>query len=167
MRSVRRFAAIAVSLTVLGFVLIQLVPYGRDHTNPPVIAEPQWNSADTRVAFMQSCGDCHSNQTDWRWYTNIAPGSWLVQHDVAEGREKLNVSEWGTEGQGDEVEHAAEVIVNGEMPPRAYLLLHPEAKLDGVARQTLIDGIVASFGPQELERSHGGNDGEREEDEHK
>jgi mono/diheme cytochrome c family protein len=76
-------------------VALQFIPYGRNHTNPPVLAEPAWNSAQTRALFFQACGDCHSNQTIWPWYSNLAPVSWLVQRDVQEGRREFNVSEWG------------------------------------------------------------------------
>jgi len=58
---------------VVVFVLIQLVPYGRDHSNPPVVQEPAWDSPETRAMVMGACGDCHSNQVVWPFYSNIAP----------------------------------------------------------------------------------------------
>ena len=130
-------------IVVLG-ILIQFVPYGRDHTNPSVIAEPNWNSPETKALFDRACADCHSNETVWPWYSNIAPVSWLVQHDVEEGRQKLNVSEWG---QGDSEAHeAAETVQKGEMPMPVFLITHPEARLSDVERQTLVDGLAATFG---------------------
>ena len=59
------------------FLAIQFVPYGRDHSNPPVIGEPTWNSPETRALAVRACFDCHSNETVWPWYSNIAPVSWL------------------------------------------------------------------------------------------
>ena len=79
---------------LLALVAIQLVPYGRAHTSPPVTQEPPWNRPETRALAVRACFDCHSNQTVWRWYSHIAPVSWLVQRDVDEGRRKLNYSEW-------------------------------------------------------------------------
>ena len=79
---------------IVGGILIQFLPYGHDHTNPPVTAEPQWNSQQTRDLVTRACYDCHSNQTTWPWYSNIAPISWLIQHDVEEGRSRLNFTEW-------------------------------------------------------------------------
>jgi len=130
---------------VLGFLLIQFLPYGQDRTNPPVISEPKWNAPKTRELFMRACGDCHSNETKWPWYSRIAPVSWLVAYDVAEGREHLNVSMWGHQkkNEGDE---AAEELREGEMPPLPYLLLHPEARLDEKERSALIDGLMKTFG---------------------
>lgn len=134
------------SLAVLSVVLIQFIPYGRDHSNPPVVAEPQWDSAQTRTLFMQTCGDCHSNETVWPWYSSIAPASWLVQRDVDEGRKEFNVSEWNREQEGDE---AFEVYKEGEMPLKPYLLLHPEARLTGQDRDSLARGLLATFGGED------------------
>ena len=67
--------------------LIQLVPYGRDHTNPPVTQEVKWDSPRTRELAVGACYDCHSNLTEWPWYSNVAPISWLTQKDVDEGRD--------------------------------------------------------------------------------
>ena len=143
-----------IGLAVLG-VLIQLVPYGHDHTNPPVLQEPTWNSPQTREIAKRACFDCHSNETVWPWYSNIAPVSWLVYRDVAEGREHLNFSEWGVhpslpegEGEGEQHQHGPEVIQevleSGEMPPATYLLMHPEARLTDQEIQILIDGLPKS-----------------------
>jgi hypothetical protein len=68
------------------FIAIQFVPYGHDHANPPVQAAPKWSSPPVRELAARACFDCHSNQTVWPWYSNIAPISWLVYHDVQEGR---------------------------------------------------------------------------------
>src|ERR671912_535728 len=61
----RRFWARAGLVLVLAFVAIQFVPYGRDHVNPPVGAEPSWDSPETRALARQACFDCHSNETEW------------------------------------------------------------------------------------------------------
>src|SRR5665811_1851190 len=66
---------------LLGVLLIiQLVPYGRAHENPPVVAEPAWDTTATRDLVERACYDCHSNETVWPWYTYVAPISWLTQH---------------------------------------------------------------------------------------
>ena len=126
------------------FVLIQLVPYGRAHTNPPVVQEPQWDSPQTRELMQRACFDCHSNETVWPWYSNIAPVSWLVQRDTDEGREKLNFSEWGRGEQ--EVDEIFEVVKEGEMPLPIFLITHPEARFTPVETEALIAGILATFG---------------------
>ncbi len=137
-----------IALWVLAlFVVIQLVPYGRDHENPPVVSEPKWDSPNTRELFMRACGDCHSNETKWPWYSSIAPASWLVMYDVKEGREHFNVSLWGVQKKNDGDE-AAEEVRKGEMPPLPYLLAHPEARLSDVEKRRLEKGLVKTFGEE-------------------
>lgn len=104
-----------VALLVL-FVAVQLVPYGRAHPNPPVRAEPAWDSPQTRVLTVWACFDCHSNETVWPWYSNIAPASWLLQYDVDEGRREVNYSEWDQPQR--ESRESAETIQQGTMPPQ-------------------------------------------------
>ena len=142
----RRIRIAALALLSL-FVLIQLVPYGRDHTNPPVTAEPEWNRPETRALFFQACGDCHSHETEWPWYSHVAPVSWLVYRDVAKARSEFNVSRWGTGKQ--EADEAAEELREGEMPLWFYLPAHPEARLEGADRDSLIAGLVTTFGEEE------------------
>lgn len=135
----KKMLAIIVSALIGLFLLIQLVPYGRNHANPPVIAEPQWANPETRALAQQACFDCHSNETVWPWYSNIAPVSWLVQRDVDEGREKLNFSEWN---RGfEEADEIGEVVAEGEMPPPVFLITHPAARLSAEERQALVRGL--------------------------
>jgi len=157
----RRTLSIVVAVLVLGFIAIQFVPYGREHTNPPVSGEPAWDTAQTQALFMQACGDCHSNETTWPWYTNIAPVSWRIQNHVDEGRERLNVSAWGTGEQ--EADHAAEQVESGDMPPGDYLLLHPAARLADADRRALIDGLTATFGSEGGEGAGGEGAGAEDE----
>jgi hypothetical protein len=136
--------AAATAAVVAVLILAQLVPYGRNHTNPPVIAEPSWNSPTTRALAVRACFDCHSNETSWPWYTNVAPASWVTQNHVDEGRERLNYSEFGS--GHFEADDSAEVVREGEMPLRDYTLVHPAARLTAAEKQQLIDGLTATFG---------------------
>ena len=124
------------------FVLIQFVPYGRDHQNPDVVAEPSWDSPQTRDLAVRACFDCHSNETTWPWYSNIAPLSWLIQRDVDEGREHLNFSEWNRRQRSGE---SAETVREGEMPPPYYTVTHPNARLSDSEMQALAQGLTASL----------------------
>ena len=144
-----KIKTITISVLLLG-VAIQVVPYGREHTNPPVVQEPQWDTPKTRALFMRACADCHSNETKWPWYSNIAPVSWLVQHDVDEGREHFNISNWlhQKKNKGDE---AAEEVREGDMPPLVYLPAHPEARLSETEKKELVKGLVNTFGEEDDE----------------
>lgn len=126
-------------------LVIQLVPYGRNHTNPKITGEPEWDTPKTRTLFMRVCGNCHSNETVWPWYSSIAPASWLVQSDVDEARENLNVSEWGRQGKNKGIDAAGEVADDG-MPPFFYLPAHPEARMTPAEKTELVTGLKKTFG---------------------
>lgn len=144
---------ITLGLLVL-FLVLQFLPVGPARTNPPVAAEPAWDSPHTRELFVRGCADCHSNQTEWPWYSHVAPVSWLVASDVAEGREHLNVSEWNR--PQDDAEEAGEMLREGEMPLKIYLPTHPEAWFSDAEKAELIAGLEATFGGE------GGEGGERD-----
>ena len=140
-----RFVIWAVVVILGGLLLIQLVPYGRNHTNAPVQSGPSWDSPETRALAKTACFDCHSNETNWgRWYESVAPASWLVQRDVDEGRERLNFSEWDQGGKPREADELWEVIQRDSMPPSQYLLLHSEAKLTPQQKEQLVSGLQAT-----------------------
>ncbi len=123
------------------FGIIQLIPYGRDHSIPPVNDEPQWPSPQVHDLARRACFDCHSHQTTWPWYGNIAPVSWLVYRDVTEGRQHINFSDWDRPDH-QHVDEFQEVFENGSMPPAPYLLMHPSARLSEAERQTLQQGLM-------------------------
>ncbi len=131
---------------VLAAVLIQFIPFGHDHTNPASVKEPAWDSPATRDLVRRACFDCHSNQSVWPWYSNVAPVSWLVQRDVNGGRAHLNFTRWDqTQRHAKDV---TEEVKTGDMPPWFYLPMHPKAKLTEAEKQALIDGAAKSLGPQ-------------------
>lgn len=131
----KRIAGIG-ALGALGLLLlIQLVPYGRDHTNPPVTRAARWPNKRGEQLAEQACYDCHSNLTKWRWYSNFAPASWLIQSDVDGGRGGLNFSEWDR-AQPDLAE-VVDQVTSGEMPPLQYKLIHSSARLSSSEKQRL------------------------------
>lgn len=141
------FKTVSIAL-IAAAVAIQFIPYGKDHANPPVVSEPQWDSPRTKELFNRACADCHSNETKYPWYSNIAPVSWLVAHDIDEGRERFNVSMWGAQKK-NEGEDAAKEVREGEMPMWFYTIPHPEAKLSSSEKQELISGLEKTFGKEE------------------
>ncbi|MHC4952881.1 MAG: heme-binding domain-containing protein [Planctomycetota bacterium] len=125
------------------FVVAQLVPYGRSHDNPPVGDEPPWDSPQTRALAVSTCFDCHSNETEWPWYSHVAPISWLVQHDVDEGREHLNFSEFNKPQR--HAHDAAAELEEGEMPLWFYKPLHADAQLSDADKEKLVRGLRATM----------------------
>jgi len=106
-------------------------------TNPPVDPAIRIDAhltvpADVRAIFDRSCRDCHSNETRWPAYSAIAPVSWWIVHDVNEGREELNWSEWGKYDRdevGEKLKHLCSETREGHMPIPAYAWMHREARL--------------------------------------
>lgn len=125
-------------------IVIQLVPFGRSHTNPPALGAPPWDSPETEALFARACADCHSNETTWPWFSNVAPVSWLTQFHVDEGREHMNVSTWPQGNQ--KADEAAETVREGEMPTIGFSLIHTDARLSAAETQALISGLEATFG---------------------
>jgi hypothetical protein len=130
-----------VTVGVVAFALLQLVPYGWRHSNPPVTGAPPWPSAEVERLARTACYDCHSNETEWPVYTYVAPMSWLVRYDIDRGRAALNFSHWGA--AGEDAHDAADRVENGSMPPDRYLRLHPDARLSDRERQTLVEALQA------------------------
>ena len=98
-----------------------------------------FNSESAHV-LVRACGNCHSNHTDWPWYSHVAPVSWWIARDVREGRESLNLSEWETYSapqRRDKLESICGLISTGRMPPRQYRSMHPEAKLTEMEKEAV------------------------------
>jgi mono/diheme cytochrome c family protein len=139
---VKKALIITVVVGLAIFVLIQFVPI--DRNNPPTTSEPNWSSPEARTLVMDNCGQCHSNNTEWPWYSYIAPASWLINWDVVNGREEYNLSEW--DDNPGYIGDLVEAIEEGKMPPIQYTLFHPGSTLDAQEKQALIDALTSSLG---------------------
>ena len=88
----------------------------------------------------RSCGDCHSNATAWSsWYTQIAPLSWLMAHEVAEGRKAVNFSEWAAYSPAQQrmlLAVSCDDAKSGKMPG-PYTYFKPEARLSSEEVKTI------------------------------
>jgi hypothetical protein len=139
-------------LLVIVLIGIQFIPV--DRTNPPVsqdIAAPDNISNILRT----SCYDCHSNETNWQWYSYVAPVSFLVAGDVEDGRKQLNFSEWDkydTNEREEILEEIIEEVEKGGMPLPMYTFTHPKAKLDPVRIKTLKDWVNRKGGMEKMLR---------------
>src|SRR6186713_2611186 len=99
----RRLVRRALIVFIVAFVAIQVIR--PDRTNPPA---PQATSllpkvpSEVRGILDRSCRDCHSNETRWPLYSQVAPMSWLVAGHVRDGRDAFNYSEWTTYSSDDQ-----------------------------------------------------------------
>jgi cytochrome c551/c552 len=146
MKKVLKWTLIVVACIVVG---IQLVRPAR--TNPAI--DPS-NTIESRTQitpevasiFERSCRDCHSNKTVWPWYTNFAPISWWLTDHVNEGRQNLNLSDWGklpSDRQDRKLRQICDEVQDGAMPLSFYLPMHPAARLSDQDKKTLCDWTEA------------------------
>jgi hypothetical protein len=142
MKRAIKFAGLALLVVGVGIQFIR-----PERANPPEdpsktlganVAVP----ASVQEILTRSCMDCHSNRTQWPWYSNVAPASWLVASDVQEARRELNFSEWGTYKTKRKIARL-EVLVSevdeGGMPPPQYVLVHRDASLTEEQKAILCD----------------------------
>ena len=144
----RRNILITIGVLVVGFVIVQVIPWGSvipafAETNPPVQTQIQWDSPTTEQLVKMACYDCHSNETVWPWYAKITPVSWLLAHDVNEGRQNLNFSTQSADQINPN--ELIEQIERGEMPKSIYTIMHPTAALTSQQKADLIAGLQASL----------------------
>ncbi len=130
---------------------IQLVP----NELPPVQTDNPGDLmgsglVDAEMAGMlkTSCYDCHSNETNYPWYSYIAPVSWLVAKDTREGREELNFSTWQAYEMLEKLEKLDDIAIEvkeGEMPLGIYTAIHSESKLTDEQRQLIVEWAEATM----------------------
>ena len=111
-----------------------------ERVNPPVHSDIH---ADSEVATIlrNTCYNCHSNETVWPWYSNVAPASWLIASDVSGGRRHLNFSEWESydiDTQSHKLKSIAEEITDRAMPPWYYSMVHRGSRLSEAERTKIL-----------------------------
>jgi hypothetical protein len=95
---------------------------------------------EVRQVLETKCGDCHSNRTHWPVYSRLPPASWLMEHDVSEGRAALNLSRWEamrSEERIDALSRIAAEMRSAEMPPTAYTMIHPRRHVSDLEMQAI------------------------------
>ena len=122
---------------ILPALLLVIQVFRPERTNPKTASELSLAGSDPPPAevhqlLSSACFGCHSNQTVWPWYSGVAPFSWLVADDVKRARRSLNFSEWQRYDTGDKahlMKEMRDILVEGDMPPWDYRLVHSEARL--------------------------------------
>jgi Haem-binding domain len=146
LKKVLKWLAVIVILLVVG------IQFKRPVRTNPTFDQSQTIEAHVQMAppakmiLDRACNDCHSNKTEWPWYTNVAPLSWWIADHVEEGRKHLNISEWGTldpDRQRKKLQQICDEVEDGSMPLSSYLPLHPKAKLSDADKKTLCEWTEA------------------------
>jgi len=145
---------IYITLLILFVAFLCLQAVRPSLSNPPVTAEiaaPE----NVKTVLKKACYDCHSNQTDLRWYDKIVPVYWQVAKDVKDGRKAMNFSEWDKLAKPDQQAKLWEALnqaIAGAMPLPGYTTVHPGTKLTAeditVLKQYLLSNIkIAHYDP--------------------
>ncbi len=135
-----RILTITAIILLIGFILIQLYPVEKPafvENNPDDLIINSEIPANIKSILKTSCYDCHSNETIYPWYSNIAPVKWLVYKDIIEGRKAANFSNWAKLSDDDKMDllyDMAEEVQDGDMPMAVYIANHSDAKLDSIQK---------------------------------
>jgi hypothetical protein len=143
---ITKFLIIALVVLFLG---LQFVRPAR--TNPAVdptltIEAHTQMTPPAKDILNRACSDCHSNKTEWPWYTNVAPLSWWIADHVNQGRQLMNLSEWAKldkDRQSKKLQQMCDEVTDGGMPLPSYLPMHPKAKLSEQDKKSLCDWAEA------------------------
>jgi hypothetical protein len=91
--------------------------------------------------LKNACYDCHSNNTDYPWYSNIQPVGWLMAYHIKQAKSQLNFSDFGSYQQRrqlSKLDGIANSIKDDIMPLKSYKIMHKSAKLSEVEKSVLI-----------------------------
>ena len=131
-------------LTILAiFIIIQFIRPARnisDEVAATDITKVYSVPADVQQILKVSCNDCHSNNTEYPWYTNIQPVGWWLQHHVNEGKAELDFSKFSTyspKRQHHKLEEVIEQVKDNHMPLDSYLWIHKDARLSAEQKALL------------------------------
>ena len=119
-------------------IVLQFVPVAR--VNPTERGQPA-AASQVQALLQRACYDCHSNETRWPWYSQVAPVSFLIARDVTDGRRELNFSLWNQYNErrkSRKLKEIAEQVEKGKMPQWYYVPFHPEAQLSPAERDLIL-----------------------------
>ena len=120
------------------FIVAQFVPVAR--VNPTERGQPA-APVEVQDILQRACYDCHSNETRWPWYSQVAPASFLIARDVTDGRRELNFSLWNQYNErrkSRKLKEIAEQVEKRKMPQWYYVPFHPEAQLSPTERDLIL-----------------------------
>lgn len=120
--------SIFILLVLIG---IQFVPMDVPAEVPTKADDELKAPEEVHAILKRACFDCHSNHTDFPWYSSIAPVSWFTKMHVKEGREHMNFSIWASYDDEKKLKYLEKIpkAIKSKMPLPSYLIMHKEAKL--------------------------------------
>jgi len=126
------------------FIIIQFIPKN-SNTSDKLDSHPLFENIITPKSvvdnFEAACADCHSNHTDYPWYAKIAPVSFLIDNHVNEGKKHFNADDWNNyslKKKNHKLEECIEMMEEGEMPMKGYVIIHKDADLTAEEKKEMI-----------------------------
>jgi len=146
---IRKLARLIPILFGSVFIGMQFVPtpgVSKASTTRPNVVETI--NPQVGKILERSCQDCHSNRTNWPWYSHVAPVSWIVSKHVSEGREMLDFSAWTDQSRAEsERMLICDAVSSGSMPLASYTMIHREARLSNLDVKLICDWADATSAP--------------------
>jgi len=134
-------------ILLITFLVIQFIQPARNKNQPLLATDITkiFDVPDTVLSvFKIACYDCHSNNTNYPWYSRIQPFGWLLANHIKNGKAKINFSEFGSyrlRRQNSKLKNIEGSIKDGSMPLWSYILIHHAAKLSKKGKRIIIDWV--------------------------
>ena len=141
-RRVLKVVAVVVALLFVGVQFVRPEKINRPVEPTRTLEARAQVPAEVASILSRACNDCHTQQTRWPWYSQIAPASWFLADHVRHGRRHLNFSDWARYNRRDADSLLGQIcreVKGGTMPMSSYTLIHRDAKLSAQDVRTLCD----------------------------
>lgn len=132
-------------ILLIVFIAIQFIQPARN-TNaqvlPTDICKVVSVPENVHSLLKAACYDCHSNQTNYPWYTHVQPVGWIMAGHIKDGRKDLNFNEFGAYSnrkQQSKFKSIGNQVKGGDMPLYSYTIMHKAARLSQVEKTLIMD----------------------------
>lgn len=137
---------------IAAFIALQFIPVVFKKEPAPVSVNASMTNVmqvpdDIKSILKKSCADCHSQQTDYPWYSYVQPLGMWIDHHIEEGKEHFNMDEFANyspEDQQEILEEMAEEVQEGEMPLKSYTIIHSDAKLTATEKARFVSWAIGN-----------------------
>lgn len=129
-------------IVFIAIQFIQPAPNTNGQVLPTDISKAVSIPENVQTIFRAACYDCHSNHTNYPWYTYVQPVGWILHNHITNGKKELNFSEFGsyaTRRQQSKLKAIADQVKDNEMPLESYRFIHKKARLSKVEKAMIIN----------------------------
>ena len=140
--SLMKKIGITVLIVLIGIQFIQPARNENGQALPTDISKTVFIPGNVKSLLQTACNDCHSNNTNYPWYTYVQPMGWIMNNHIQDGKKELNFSEFGSYSgrrQQSKLKSIASQVKDDEMPMASYLLMHKNARLTKEQKTLIID----------------------------